>query len=46
MGLLFLFLTKPTENILELCGFEPNSHVSRIVLNVSTVEYFMENTHR
>ena len=42
------YRTEPEKwnNILELCGFEPNSHVSRIVLNVSTIEYFMEKTHR
>lgn len=42
------YRTEPEKwnNILELCGFEPNSHVSRIVLDVSTIEYFMEKTHR
>ena len=28
--------------ILELCGFDPESHVNRIVLNISTIEYFVE----
>lgn len=28
--------------ILELCGFSPRDNVSRIVLNISTVEYFVE----
>ena len=42
------YRTEPEKwnNILELCGFEPNSHVSRIVLNVSTIEYFVEKTQR
>ena len=31
-------------NILELCGFRLDYNVSRIVLNISTIEYFVEKT--
>lgn len=30
--------------ILELCGFNRDYNVSRIVLNISTIEYFVEKT--
>ena len=33
---------KKWNTILELCGFNWNYNVSRIVLNISTVEYFVE----
>lgn len=38
------YRTEPEKwnTILELCGFDLESHVSRIVLNISTVEYFVE----
>ena len=38
------YRTEPEKwnNILELCGFKLDYHVSRIVLNISTVEYFVE----
>lgn len=38
------YRTEPEKwnTILELYGFDPESHVSRIVLNISTVEYFVE----
>ena len=30
--------------ILELCGFIPKDNVSRIVFNISTIEYCVEKT--
>lgn len=34
--------TEKWNTILELCGFSPRDNVSRIVLNISTIEYFVE----
>ena len=38
------YRTEPEKwnTILELCGFDLDNRVSRIVLNISTVEYFVE----
>lgn len=38
------YKTEPEKwnTILELCGFNPKDDVSRIVLNISTIEYFVE----
>lgn len=40
------YKTEPEKwnNILELCGFKSDEHISRIVLDISTIEYFVEKT--
>ena len=40
------YKTEPEKwnTILELCGFSPKCNVSRIVFNISTIEYCVEKT--
>ena len=40
------YKTEPEKwnTILELCGFSPKDNVSRIVFNISTIEYCVEKT--